>query len=254
MPFGPVEGCWLVKAPWLTAVILGCAASGAAGGEVASLIEKVAQAYGGRAALEQLVAVRETGKVEAALRMSSSGPVSRVWARPMKLRVELGDRELRLLDGAKGWNNGQAVTGPQYQAMVLQAVRLDLPWQLLAHKDKVVEKEGQDLSGKHLRVLELPLEDGLSVSAGVEPETGRILFSSGKAAGGPMGGMNFETRYDDFRQVDGLWFAFKEVNLVRGTRTAETVLSRVELLKAPPPGAFTPGPGKPAPPPGEKQA
>jgi alkylation response protein AidB-like acyl-CoA dehydrogenase len=57
----------------------------------------------------------------------------RVFARPTKLRVEIGTNEVRLVDGPKGWRNGKEVRGMQYEAMVLQAVRLDLPWQLLAH-------------------------------------------------------------------------------------------------------------------------
>jgi len=56
--------------------------------------------------------------------------------------------------------------------------------------------------------------------------------------------MNFETHYDDFRKADGLLFAFKEVNFASGTKTAETVLSKIELLKAAPEGAFEPKPQK----------
>jgi len=52
--------------------------------------------------------------------------------------------------------------------------------------------------------------------------------------------MTFETRYDDFRTVDGRLFAFKETNFASGTKTADIVLSKIELLKAPPPGAFKP--------------
>lgn len=219
---------------------MSCLAFSAPGADVGSLMDKVADAYGGRVALEKIVAVRQTGTVQAAVRMGSSGSLVRLFARPQRLRVEVSTNEVRLVDGPKGWRNGTEVTGIQYEAMVLQAVRLDLPWQLLAHKDKLVEKEPRDLAGKRLRVVQLPLENGLSVSAGIEPDTGRVLWSSSDSTGGSMGGMNFETDYDDFRKVDGLLFAFKEVNLVHGTKTADTTLTKIELLKAVPKEAFEP--------------
>jgi hypothetical protein len=221
-----------------------CVLNVAAADDGGSLVEKMGEAYGGRAALEKLGTVRESGTVQAAMRMGSSGPVMRLFARPLQLRVEVGTNEVRLVDGPKGWRNGKEVKGMQYEAMVLQAVRLDLPWQLLTHKDKLVEKEPRELDGKRLRVVELPLENGLSVSAGIEPDTGHILWSSSDSAGGAMGGMNFETHYDDFRKVDGVLFAFKEVNFANGTKTAETTLGKIELLKSSPEGAFEPQPPK----------
>jgi hypothetical protein len=221
-----------------------CVLSAAAAEDVSALVEKVGEAYGGRAALERTATVRESGTVQAAMRMGSSGPVVRLFTRPMKLRVEVGTNEVRLVDGPKGWRNGKEVTGMQYEAMVLQAVRLDLPWELLTHKDKLVEKEARELDGRHLRVVELPLDNGLSVSAGIDPDTGHILWSSSDSTGGAMGGMNFETHYDDFRKVEGLLFAFKEANLVHGTKTADTTLTKIELLKSPPAGAFEPQPAK----------
>ena len=52
--------------------------------------------------------------------------------------------------------------------------------------------------------------------------------------------MNFETAYDDYRTVDGLLFAFKETNLASGTKTADTVLSSIQLLPAAPEKEFRP--------------
>jgi hypothetical protein len=213
-----------------------CVVSVPAADDVGSLVDKMGEAYGGRVALEKLGAVRESGTVQAAIRMGNAGPVVRLFARPMKLRVEVGTNEVRLVDGPKGWRNGKEVTGMQYQAMVLQAVRLDLPWQLLTHKDKVIEKEARELDGKRLRVVELPLENGLSISAGIDPNTGRILWSSSDSTGGA----NFETHYDDFRKADGLLFAFKEVNFANGTKTADTTLRKIELLKGLPEDSFEP--------------
>jgi hypothetical protein len=52
--------------------------------------------------------------------------------------------------------------------------------------------------------------------------------------------LSIKGNYDDFRTVDGRLFAFKETNCAGGTKTADIVLSKIELLKAPAPGAFKP--------------
>jgi hypothetical protein len=233
--------------------------------ELGMLVEKVAKAYGGQAALEKAAVVREEGRVEAAMGATNPRPILRLFTRPMKLRVEVGPKEkpteARILDGAKGWRGDKEVTGTSYQAMVLQATRLDLPLQLLLHKDRIVEKDAMEQGDKRLRLLELALEGGLKVSAGIDPDTGRILYSSGTTAavpaattpgteaaghggatgsGGPTGPAKFETYYDDFRMVDGVLFAFKETNWAQGVKTADIVLSEIKLLKSAPPDAFRP--------------
>lgn len=215
-----------------------------AGEDVSALVDKIANAYGGRAVLENFTALRETGRVEPAARTGDPVPTVRTYARPLRLRVEVGapsnPREVRVLDGEKGWRNGKESTGMGYDAMVLQAVRLDLPFHFLSQRKALVEKEPVHYQGKRLRVLELPLEHGLSIRAGIEPDTGRILFSEGTTKSGAAGPTTFETRYDDFQTVEGRLFAFKETNFAGGTKTAEIVLTSIELLKTPPADAFKP--------------
>ncbi|MBI5509412.1 MAG: hypothetical protein HY903_11730 [Deltaproteobacteria bacterium] len=63
---------------------------------------------------------------------------------------------------------------------------------------------------------------------------------AGNSKNGPAGLVSFATLYDDFRVVDGVLFAFKEVNLVRGAKIAETVLTKVEVAKPLPVDAFAP--------------
>jgi hypothetical protein len=209
--------------------------------DAGALVDKMVAVYGGEAALEKIGALREEGKVEATMRVGSSGPIVRTYARPSKLRVQIGEgpkfTEVRVLNGEKGWRNGQEATGASYEAMVLQAARLDLPWLLMKHKTKLIDKGPAERDGRQLHVLELALENGLSLSAGIEPATGHILFSAGTTR---TGGMTFETAYDDLRKVDGVLFAFKETNLAQGTKTAETILSKIEIIKSPPEDAFRP--------------
>lgn len=224
---------------WLGIPFLGLLT--AAAEDAAGLVDKMVAAYGGQAGLETIAAIREEGKVEAIMRVGSSGPIVRTYARPSKLRIQIGDgpkfTEVRVLNGAKGWRNGQEATGVSYEAMVLQAARIDLPWLLMKHKTKLVDKGPMERDGRQLRVLELPLENGLSLSVEIDPPTGHILFSSGTTR---TGSMKFETAYDDFRSVEGLLFAFKETNLAQGTKTAETILSTIEILKEVPEDSFRP--------------
>jgi hypothetical protein len=212
--------------------------------ELGPLLDKMATAYGGRERLEKIVAFTQNGQVIAATSIGNSGPLVRTFARPLKLRVQIGDpahpAEVRVLDGTNGWRNGKSVTGPSYEAMVLQAMRLDLPFQLLTHKDKLIEKEPSEFHGHKIRTIELSLDNGLAMTAGIDPETGRILFSTGRTAAGPMGRLSFETDYDDFQTVDGILFAWKETNVANDTKTADIGFSLIQLLKETPPNAFKP--------------
>jgi len=225
---------------WLgTAFLILLTAAGAE--DLGTLVDKMVAAYGGEAALEKILAIREEGKVEATMRVGSSGPIVRTYARPSKLRIQIGEAakpsEVRVLDGPKGWRNGKEAAGASYEAMVLQAARVDLPWMLMKHKAKLVDKGPLERDGHQLRLIELPLEGGLLLSAGIDPMTGHILFSSGTTKTGPM---TFETAYDDFRKVDGVTVAFKETNMAGGTKTAETTLSKVQFLEKVPEELFKP--------------
>src|SRR5437899_661914 len=122
--------------------------------DVAMLVDKMVTAYGGAAALEKVAAIREEGKLEGTMRPGSLGPVVRTFARPSKLRVEVGEgpkfTEVRVLDGATGWRDGKKVAGVSYEAMVLQAARLDLPWMLMKNKTKLVDKGAVEHDGRQL--------------------------------------------------------------------------------------------------------
>ena len=60
--------------------------------------------------------------------------------------------------------------------------------------------------------------------ATLDPATGHILKSTGKAAG-----VEFTTTYSDFRKVEGLLFAFREDNTAQGMKTGTNEISKVEI-------------------------
>ncbi len=215
---------------------------------LARLLERCFAAYGGLPLLERYAARLEEGRVELSpdnpLRPGGSGRVTRTWERPARLRVEIayqrGDPEVRVLDGARGWRDGQEVTGsPPYLAMVLQAARLDLPYLLASRRLQLEDRGTVKRGGKSLRALAVPLGEDLTLTAEIDPATGRILRSSGRMAMGG-GATEFVAIYSDFRRVQGLLVPFREENWASGMRTGETVLTRVEPMPAAPPGTFRP--------------
>lgn len=227
------------------------AASGA--DEVLDLLKKSVDAYGGETALEKLV-FRESGKLTATMR-GKAGTIKRIYQRPDRLRVEVslpGEAvEVRVLDGQKGWRQGQEASGMPFDAMVLQAARFALPLNLLKRRGELKDLGTVKRGGTEVRVFELPLGGPLSVTAEIDPATGRIVRSTAKSAGGmgamsmsvggtPGGGVEFATTYADFRKVDGVLFAFREGNFAMGQHTGDTIIEKVDVLKELPAGALTP--------------
>lgn len=238
----------------LTAVLFAWPAASLGADEVLGLLKKSVDAYGGEKALAALV-FRESGRLVATMRGGKEGTITRIYRRPDQLRVEVSfpgeTPEVRILDGKKGWRQGQKATGMPLDAMVLQAARFGLPLNLLQRRGEVKDLGTVARDGKALRVVALPLGGNSSMTAEIDPATGHILRSTAKSAGG-MGGMSmsvggtpggeveFATTYDDFRKADGILFAFKEGNFAMGQHTGDTVLEKVEVLKALPDRALMP--------------
>jgi hypothetical protein len=182
------------------------------------LVQKVVNAYGGAAAWEKFASFRETGKVTSAMR-SGEGKLDREWQRPDKLRVEIvypSHTEVRVVDGDHGTQNGKEASGMGLDAMRLQAARLAIPL-LLVEKKSELKSPGPNS-------IEIPVAGDLTVTIEVDPATGHILKSTGKAEG-----VDFSTTYGDFRNVDGLLFAFREANTAQGMATGTNEISKVEI-------------------------
>jgi hypothetical protein len=207
--------------------------------EVAALVKRCVEAYGGPAAIARAARLRQEGTVTSLLHPGEQGRVLRLYERPGRLRVEVGwggPPEVRILDGGRGWRFGEEVGGPGLVAMMLQAARLDLPDLLQAFPALVVDRGSVDLDGRTVRALALEVAPGVEVEAHLDPATGRILRSIGRATVGPP--VIFGTRYQDFRVVDGLLVAFREENFANGAITGETVLTAVRVVDALPDGTF----------------
>ncbi len=220
----------------------GPAAARSASASRSALIARCVEAYGGKRALARLARSLTEGSVTSLLHPGQPGRIARLYQRSGKLRVEIAfpgaPVEVRVLDGGRGWRFGEEVGGPFLASMILQAARLDLPALLAAWEQKLEDHGTWELDGKTLRVLALEVAPGVTVEAGIDPGSGRILRSRG-TAGGAMP-VEFVTTYSDFRKVDGVLFAFHEGTWANGSTTGETALEKVELPASIPPEAFRP--------------
>jgi hypothetical protein len=186
-----------------------------------NLIARVMTTYGGAAAWSKVTGLHETGTVTPAMR-PGEGKLTRDWQRPDKLRVEIvypTSTEVRVVDGDHGTQNGKDATGMGLDAMRLQAARLSLP-ELLIEKRETLRQMGDG-------VTEIPLAPSMTLTVEVDPETGHIIKSTGKASG-----IEFSTSYTDFRNVDGLLFAFREENSAAGMKTGTNQLAKIEVTRA----------------------
>jgi hypothetical protein len=230
--------------PMLALVLAASSAAPPPGGAaIGALVEKVVEAYGGKGALERFPVLVQEGEV-VAHEASDVGRVLRIFERPRRLRVTISypgsAPEQRILDGAQGWRGGREVSGtPPHVAMLLQAARMDLPSSLSSGRERLLDEGTIERDGKKLRALTLPLGEGLSVTAEVDPESGRILRTVARMPGG-VGNLEFVTAYSDFRKVSGVLVPFREENFVQGRHSGTTVLRSVEFLAEPPTGAFRP--------------
>ncbi len=210
---------------------------------VAALVDKVVEAYGGKAALEKYPVMVQEGEV-VAHQASDVGRLLRIYERPRRLRVTIaypgGGPEQRILDGRQGWRDGREVSGtPAWAAMILQAARMELPLSLLAGVGRLVDEGTVERDGKRLRALTLPLGDGAGVTAEIDPATGHVVRTVARMPGG-VGSLEFVTAYSDFRKVSGVLVPFREENFVQGRHSGTTEIRSTEFLVEAPTGAFRP--------------
>jgi hypothetical protein len=210
---------------------------------VRALVRRCVDAYGGKAALARSAVVLEEGSVTSLLHPGESGRIARAYVRPGKLRVETqypgGQGEIRVLDGGRGWRDGEVADGPRLAAMMLQAARMDLPALLSAWVDQVEDRGDGQVEHRRVRVLALKPAPGLVVVAEIDVATGRVLRSRGSSVDPGMP-LAFETTYGDFRKVDGVLVPFLERNWANGRTTGETTLEKVSFPKRLPDEHFRP--------------
>ena len=233
----------LAAAAPLAALLLSAAPPAPEETRLPALVDKVIETYGGRAALQKYPVMVQEGEV-VAHESADVGRVTRIFERPRRLRVTIAypgsQSEQRIVDGTRAWRDRREVSGsPPHAAMLLQAARLDLPLSLAEGVDRLVDEGSIDREGKRLRVVTLPLGDGLTVTVEIDEPSGRIQRAVARMPGG-VGSLEFVTAFSDLRKVSGTWVAFREESFVQGRHSGTTVLRHVEFLAEAPTGAFRP--------------
>ena len=208
------------------------------------LIDRVATAYGGHAALERSRRLRQTGRTISAAAGAGDGRMRRVFEYPDRLAVEIAGPgeviERRVLNGALGWRNGVETAGPLRDAMALQAARLALPLLLIDRAAEVVDLgTAYDVDPAGIRTLGLALGDGLALFVEIDRDSARINHTRGLLRRGGMA-MEFSTDYGDFRVRDGLLVAGREELRAMGQPAGVTLIDEVDLLDSVASDAFRP--------------
>ncbi len=198
-------------------------------------IDAVLAAYGGWTRLSSVTGYQMEGKILTS-HQEAEKPTVRVFARPSRLKIVIehpGRTEIRLLDGAKGFRSGEGrslieAQGVMLDSMVLQAARANLPWILAERRANVKLGDPFVMMGRTLSSLVLPLGEGLTLTAFVDPTThliDRVMTQLER----PAMTTGFEARFSDFREVDGVRFPFREENFASGAHTASTQILKVTL-------------------------
>ena len=234
----------LILLAWLT--VLGFGAS-AAELPVDALLDKVIAAYGGgNGAPTSAKAIKQTGVTYSAMR-GGEAPILRAYQRPDRLRIEIrypGKAEVRVLRGTQAWKQGSPMTSAFQGAMLLQATRMGMPWNLLAIRDRLRDMGSMAMPGGTLRVLEWTTDSGLVMRIGIAPDSGHIVHSLGRLSSTP-GSMEFGTTYEDFRHQDGQLYAAFERHFAMGQSIGHTRIEHVEFLDSLPDSLFQPDQDQP---------
>ncbi|HEX6790397.1 MAG TPA: hypothetical protein VF247_03725 [Candidatus Krumholzibacteria bacterium] len=193
---------------------------------VADIVSRVIEAYGGEKAMHALHGYYASGNQWAAQR-DEPMRAQRWFARPDRLRLDLDypdHHEIRITDGDVGWLGSSpqdlAPAIPvKLLAMRLQTARLDLPLRLLEHQGEI-EPRGTDPQGR--TVLRIPIDASLRIDYHVDPATWRITRVTTGMAQPPL---EFVADYEQFHAVDGVLVPFREVTYAGGTLTAKFQLT-----------------------------
>ncbi|MDD5031320.1 MAG: hypothetical protein PHH58_17810 [Rhodoferax sp.] len=199
--------------------------------------DQVVARYGAQAPL----AIRQTGTTTSFSR--GEGALVRLFKGPDRFRNEISyssGQEVRTLVGPLAWQQNKPANPALRSAIVLQAARVALPWNVLARWSEANNLGTEtDDSGATLQVIELALEPLLTLVIHVDLASGHIVRSRGVMQVGSRS-MEFATHYSDFRSQDGRGYAAREQQFAAGQHAGYSVIEHIEFLDALPDSAFAP--------------
>lgn len=228
---------------WLAALCLALAASPAAA-DLTALVDSVVATYGGPQAVARSGKVRVDAEVAARMR-GDTGAARREFEAPDRLRVEIaypGTVEVRILDGDRGWRGDRTrldkVDGLPRAAMEYQLLRSAVPWVLVHHRGALEDRGTRTVDGTAYRLVGLRRGEALDLTYWIDAANRRVIRVEGVLQA-PGAQTTFDTRYGDFRRVDGVLVPFVEENFAGGQHTGTTRVTSV-VFSPPDLGPFAP--------------
>lgn len=209
----------------------------AAGAELEALLQRIASAYGDPTPPATIV---QRGRTLS--RAQGEGTVLRAYRAPDVFRIEIDypvNPEVRILSGAQAWQRNRPMNDTFRGALMLQAARVALPWNLFAARATLRDGGEHKFGEGRLHFIELPLGEGLKLIAEVEPDSGRILRSRGILQHGSSQ-MVFGTVYEDFRNHAGRLYAAVEHHFAMNRYIGRTHIDAVEYGTPLPDSLFRP--------------
>lgn len=186
-------------------------------------------------------AIRQTGTTTSFSR--GEGALVRLFKSPDRFRNEISyesGQEVRTLVGPLAWQQSKPANPALRSAIVLQAARVALPWNVLARWGETRDLGTEpDDNGNTLQLIELQLEPLLKLVIHVDLASGHIVRSRGIMEVGSRS-MEFATHYSDFRNQGGRVYAAREQQFAAGQHTGYSVIEHIEFLDALPDSAFAP--------------
>ena len=189
------------------------------------IINKMIDSYGGEENLLQLLKYKQTWNVEF-MSSDNSGIDKREVIMPNYLRTEIiypNKTEIRVLDkdSAVKIFSGKVtpIKGPMIKAVKLQLMRLYNP---LVLKNKIKNINVSQNSKQYILELE---NDGMKVEYIVSKKTMLIEKTIGRLQMGPQQ-LEFLTKYDEYKSVNGVMIPHKEIKFVGSLNTAVMTLDK----------------------------
>ncbi len=189
------------------------------------IINKMIDSYGGEENLLQLLKYKQTWNIEF-MSSDNSGFDKREVVMPDYLRTEIiypNKTEIRVLDkdSAVKIFSGKVtpIKGPMIKAVKLQLMRLYNP---LVLKNKIKNINVSQNSKQYILELE---NDGMKVEYIVSKKTMLIEKTIGRLQMGPQQ-LEFLTKYDEYKSVNGVMIPHKEIKFVGSLNTAVMTLDK----------------------------
>ncbi len=198
--------------------------------KIDELIDKMINSYGGEENLKRLYNYKQVWSVEF-MTSDKSGYDNRTVKLPDYLRIEIiyPDRsEVRILNKGIGTKiiNGKTINaqGPMLDAMKLQLMRLYHP---LVLKSKIKSLTLTQNAKEYLLVLK---SGDLSVEYVISKKSNLIKKVIGRLQMGHQR-MEFLTRYEDYKLVDGIMIPHKEIKFAGSVNTAIMKLKEMIFIE-----------------------